>query len=192
MFAFKIKIVTHPCRHIITYSKLLIQAKTFEHFRTLHLFATYPAISLWDPWHTRSHLCLALARHLVACGAAGCGLPSRHQRGALLASRLSASPAVPRMVPAPGCWKSVWSSFDSFSFTCCSASKSFLDNLLLTNRFKLASVHASFHCCCLSQLCSHDAETLCSHVVLKYLRADSYREKKNHRKENSSSACGLK
>lgn len=156
----------------------MLHVRTFTYLALIRDISNNQSVSTTT--HSLFHLCRALARHLVACRAAGCGLPSRHQRGALLASRLSASPAAPRMVPAPGYRKSVWPSFDSFSFTCCSASKSFLDNLLLTNRFKLASVHASLHFCCLSQPCGHDSAAM---LDCNILQADIY--KKNTKKENT-------
>lgn len=68
---------------------------------------------------THSSICaLPLARHLVSCrAAAGCGLPSRHQRGALSPRGSQRAQLRHAWSLALGYQESVSPAFDSFSHT---------------------------------------------------------------------------
>lgn len=112
--------------------------------------------------HTLLHLCPALARHLVACrAAAGCGLPSRHQRGALSPQGSQQAQLRRGWSLPPGTEKVCRLPLIPFHTLGALASKSFLDNLSLTNRYKLAR-SPRYHLCML-----HFASALCHNKALQ-------------------------
>lgn len=101
------------CRHVS-----LTSSPSLNHLHTLRLLLTYRrTTSVKTLTHTHSSICaLPLARHLVACrAAAGCGLPSRHQRGALSPQGSQQAQLRHAWSLALGYQESVSPAFDSFS-----------------------------------------------------------------------------
>lgn len=113
--------------------------------------------------YTVLHLCPALARHLVACrAAAGCGLPSRHQRGALSPQGSQQAQLRHGWSLPPGTKKVCRLRLIPFHTLGALANKSFFhDNLSLTNRYKVAR-SSGYHLCML-----HYVSTLCHNVALQ-------------------------